>query len=151
MRKASSRGFTLIELVIVVAIVAILAAIALPSFAAQLRKSRRTDAISTMGDVVLNEERWRTNCSAFVDFGGVCPLPSKDPTQFMTKPTSSYYSFTLAGPDGTGAPTATGYQVKATATGDQAKDQQFGTSCTSLTLTHNLDKDTKDPAVCFGK
>lgn len=42
------RGFTLIELMIVVAIVAILASIALPSYQDSVRKSRRADAKSAL-------------------------------------------------------------------------------------------------------
>ena len=40
-----SRGFTLIELMIVVAVVAILAAVAYPSYLDYVRKARRADVI----------------------------------------------------------------------------------------------------------
>jgi type IV pilus assembly protein PilE len=61
MHSRRHNGFTLIELVIVVAIVAILAAIALPAFADQIRKSRRSEAISKMQDVQLRLERYRVD------------------------------------------------------------------------------------------
>lgn len=147
MSRTKSKGFTLIELMIVVAVVAILAMIALPSYTAQVRKSRRSDAISTMNTVVLAEERWRTNCSSYVDFSTVCPPPSADPTTFMSPPASNYYKFTLTGPGGVGAPTAAGYQLNAAAIGDQAKDQQFGTPCATLTIASGTGQ---GPAACFG-
>ena len=43
-RAASSSGFTLVELMVTIMVVAILAAIAIPGYSSQVRKSRRTEA-----------------------------------------------------------------------------------------------------------
>lgn len=56
-----NRGFTLIELMIVVAVIAILATIALPAFNEQVRQSRRADAVAQMGAIKLAMERWRAD------------------------------------------------------------------------------------------
>lgn len=54
MLKSRHTGFTLIELMIVVAIIAILASIAYPSYQEQLRKSRRADAEAAL----LENQHW---------------------------------------------------------------------------------------------
>ena len=54
-----NRGFTLIELMIVVAIIAILAAIAIPSYLDRVRRSRRSSVESTLQSVGLTQEKVR--------------------------------------------------------------------------------------------
>jgi type IV pilus assembly protein PilE len=53
-----SSGFTLIELMVVVAIVAIIAAIAIPTYQVQIRESRRTDAKTAVLDLAAREEKY---------------------------------------------------------------------------------------------
>jgi type IV pilus assembly protein PilE len=56
--RTSQRGFTLIELMITVAVVAILAAIAFPSYALFVKKSRRGDAEATLMDIAQRQQQY---------------------------------------------------------------------------------------------
>ena len=51
-------GFTLIELMIVVVVLTLLAAIAIPTYSNQIRKSRRSEAKSALLDLAGREERF---------------------------------------------------------------------------------------------
>lgn len=66
-----SRGFSLIELMVVVLIVTILAGIAVPSYLSSVRQSRRTDAKSALLDLASREERWfATNNGTYTNVVG---------------------------------------------------------------------------------
>ncbi len=102
-----TKGFTLIELMIVIAIVAILAIIAIPSFQEQVAKSRRAEAMRGLGDLQLRQERWRSNHTSYAG----------NSTVGFTIPTVDNYSL------GIGSPSATGYTITATRTGAQTGDR----------------------------
>ena len=74
MRRRNS-GFTLIELMIVVAIVAILAAIAYPSYTRYVEQARRADGKSALLDAAQRLERCHTQTNTYVDcaFAAVSP------------------------------------------------------------------------------
>ena len=65
MRLTIQRGFTLIEVMIVVAIVAILAAIAYPSYSDYAFRTRRADGKEMMMRVASAQERYYTNLTNY--------------------------------------------------------------------------------------
>lgn len=64
----ANAGFTLIELMVVVAVVAILATIAYPSYQDALRKSRRGQAKADLVELAAEAERFRTVNNSYEDF-----------------------------------------------------------------------------------
>jgi len=62
------KGFTLIELMIVVAIVGIIAAITYPSYQQQVQRTNRTDATANMLALAQNLERFFTETGSYSNF-----------------------------------------------------------------------------------
>ena len=86
-------GFTLIELMIVVAVVAILAAVAYPSYQTQVRKGRMGQAQADMLELAQFMER----CFASNNTYQNCDLPFDDSPRTGT----AYYGIAVATPDRT--------------------------------------------------
>ncbi len=120
-RWSRASGFTLIELMIVVAIVAILAAIAYPAYTQYITKTRRVAAEGCLSENANFMERYYTTNLTYA--GAVLPaLDCKSPQQ-----TGNYYSYDLP----QSSLSASTYVVRASPTGPQ---QISDTKCGILTL-----------------
>lgn len=111
------RGFSLIEVMIVLAIIAILASIAVPSYRQHVARGHRAQAKSALLEAVQWMERAHTANGEY---------PTGAPTNVMLwalKP--PHYTLTLQ------ASTPSGFTVVATRSGAMAGDP-----CGDLTLTH---------------
>jgi len=84
MRSRPQRGFTLLEVMIVLAVVAILAAIAYPSYRSATLKGRRAQARAALTELLQQQERYMTQHNAYLPFtnaGGVTPPGTPFTTQ----------------------------------------------------------------------
>jgi type IV pilus assembly protein PilE len=76
---AAQRGFTLIELMIVVAIIGILAAIAIPNYNEHITKARITEAVAKLSDMRVRMEQFFQDNRTYVgacQAGTLAPLPA---------------------------------------------------------------------------
>jgi type IV pilus assembly protein PilE len=124
-RLGASRGFTLIELMIVVAVIGVLGLIALPSFMDSVRKSRRSDAIEAVTQIQQAQERWRANNPSYNnDLAGAKAAGGLGLSGTSAK---GYYGLALSNV------TAAGYTITATAMAGTS--QAADTHCQKLVLS----------------
>lgn len=129
LNSSSPRGFTIIELMIVVIIIALLLALAYPSYIDYARKAKRGEAQQLLLNWAINQEIWRSN------------NPEYATTAQLEAPTHDDYDFALSDRS------ATTYTLTATGNGDQANDKaKDGVTTCTLSLDENS---VKLPAPCW--
>jgi prepilin-type N-terminal cleavage/methylation domain-containing protein len=103
MFRRSEKGFTLVELMIVVVIIGILASIAIPKFSAMISKAKSTEAKSILNQIISLEVSYYYSNSTYAAFDNI-DVPAID---FQLPANAKFdYKFVDNG-DGTGLATAT--------------------------------------------
>lgn len=123
--KRHAGGFTLIELVVAIAIIGVLAAVAYPSYLAQVRRSNRSAAQQFMSDVASREQQILLDLRGYVSVAQTADFPNTptgSPTgiQLAVPPsTSGNYTFAVVADNTTTPPSFT---ISATPIGQQVAD-----------------------------
>lgn len=68
MKKKTNGGFSLIELMIVVAIIAILASVAYPAYTSSILKGKRAEGRAALAELMLQQERYMTQRNCYLGF-----------------------------------------------------------------------------------
>lgn len=120
------RGFSLLEMLVVVVIIGILAAMAYPNYQNYVIRSARAEGFALLNDAAVRQERFFAQNNGYVtdqDDVGDLGMPSTSGTTVLS--TTGFYSLTVSTVEDDG-----GFTLTATREGVQVRD----TECGDLTL-----------------
>ena len=139
--SVQQRGFTLIELMMVIVILGIVAAIAYPSYVEQVRKTRRSDGKAALLETAQVLERCFTEFNRYNAPAGASGCPAVNGAGnglagAFTTTEEGYYTVAA------GSLTATAFTLRATPAGGHADDNDSSKSnrCGVLTYTNTGQK-----------
>ena len=145
----AKNGFTLTELLIVIAIISILTVIAIPAYIGQQKSAARTEAFSNLENLRLLEEQYYAESGCYYMTGGPPPactnvnltgvaniqtyLPGFKPTDIITDPTEDRLNFSYSittNSSGPGGGTASCFIATATGkAGGRVPNEIFTIDC----------------------
>lgn len=102
-RKSGKRGFTLVELLIVVAIIGVLSTIGVPTFRRMIQKSKKSEAKVVLGGLYTTEAAFNAEYNAY---GNNLPLMGYE-IEGQSNPTTLTYSVGFFAPNCAALPAAT--------------------------------------------
>lgn len=121
------KGFTLIELMIVVAVIAVLATIAYPSYTRYIYRTRRSDGQELLMRIAAAQERYYTNKNQYAPTLAALGLSNATSV-------SGYYKAAIGAP--AGGSFVTGFVATATPQAPQDGDD----ACPTLSVDNALNK-----------
>lgn len=113
MTRSQQSGFTLIELMVVVAIIGIIAAIALPAYGQYVIRGNRSAAQAQMMDIANRQQQFLITSRSYVDKAGLVATGYALPADVASK-----YTYDIA----VGSGAVPSYTLTFTSTGTQASD-----------------------------
>ena len=129
-----TRGFTLLELLMVVIIIAILASIALPQYFKTVERSRGSEALQILATIRGAEQRYKAQSPTNVYTLALTDIDVEVPGVGVNPP-SVNWAYSIAGINGIATRAGTGATIQV--------NLDSGATCTSLTATYGL-----PPAPC---
>ena len=142
-QQPTQKGFTLIELMLVVGLISILVAIALPSYLSFVQKGKRSDGMAALMNTAQLQEQFLLDRNTYS--ATLAGLGMSNPTP------EGHYNITIAAATAN-CPINRCFSLTATPIGSQADDTQ----CASLTLASNgtktaLDSDGNPSNDCWSR
>ena len=116
--RNNQKGFTLIELMIVVAVIAILAAIAYPSYQEYVKRSRRVEGQTLLSDAAAKLERWRAQNGSYMAAYTATDI-AKLKLPYGSQSEHGYYALKISGDSAS-------YTLTAERAGSQTSDSKCG-------------------------
>ena len=130
MHSKKLKAFSLMEVIITLVIIGILVAVLTPAYNSYITKSQRSDAIKSIANLQVLEEKYRLNNTSY---GSLAQLGATSASL------SGYYTMGISNV------TASSYTITATAGSEQSSD----TGCTTMSIAYANGTSTKNVPNCW--